>query len=562
MKNNSRYLLLEYLYSLQLPQISQMTLCFWDQIYQDHLAKHLLPKDLVTVYHAKGLRVFSKSYPKAEISDTIIDFAVEMKEKMVLSYSDFTYAIKDPYYRKDMRDLSFTHLLMVPIENLQQSIIGVAFFYFNEAFGELDKIDVKALRKLIDSLVSDEEVALTNTLWQQVLQENSLPFALDVDNFVYLSTALMQLTNQSNQLIDLDTWNTLLKNHPTLKQTKQSSFLGKTIYYYSDNSLNVVTKKPIYAFEFLNQHGFANFTVIYFQYRGWEEKVLNDHLEYMEEVLPALSENPMIYKVNDDTLVYLIPEIIDKRLLAKMEGRIKDYRLLYLRSERDFPSKLDLKPIVEYLNTTDVSSFVLSQYYDYRTKQNEQKYLIEALKDNRFNIKTSKIINSQSEKELGTYLTMEIQGIKLTPDFQEFQIIKMMQYLLNEKIAGPILAIDAILMRKRAIWNYLKKLSDRYPDNLTVIVRNYSCNVEMVSEYCHRLQQLGLKILVDQSIYSSIAFYSLFPLYTGIVIDDFSLMETEYGQAVLKFYLERGKQIIILHATKQYQHKLIYCISK
>ena len=148
----------------------------------------------------------------------------------------------------------------------------------------------------------------------------------------------------------------------------------------------------------------------------------------------------MLYKVNDETIFSLVSGNFDKRFLTKLENRLKDYRFIYMRSGREFPVKLALKPIIDYLMTTNAENFVLSEYLDFRNKQNEHQYLLDAIKDNQFHIKQYPVCNTLNYQKWGTYLIMEVRGVKPTPDFQEFFKSKNDAiFALNKKLKKPII---------------------------------------------------------------------------------------------------------------------------
>ena len=140
-----------------------------------------------------------------------------------------------------------------------------------------------------------------------------------------------------------------------------------------------------------------------------------------------------------------------------------------------------------------------------------------------------------------------------------------MQYLLVNKIEKPIISLDSVLLRKRTIWNQLKKISEIYPDTLTLIVsstENKRASNSAISDYFHRLRQMGITILVDSTLFSSNLSYQLFPLLEGIAIEDWGLLENDLGKTLISFYLERKKQVIILKSTTNFHHELIYQINK
>ena len=266
MKTNSRFLLLEYLYSLQLPNLNQMTFCFWDKVYPDDLAQMLLKQPEVTVLHAKGIRVYTKTYNLSEISDTIIDFAVTMKETMVLSYQDFTYAINDPYYRKDMRELSFASLLMVPFAEETEKITGVAFFYFSEKLYPEDdiiaQINPKSLRKLKDTLIQDEIEALHSEIVKQVYADTALPWVIMSDQRVYLSTPMAKVLGRESGTVSLSEWEELLKTNGKLNPMKRTELFHSSVEYYAEHKATT-KNEPVFAVDYLDQHDLERFTLLF-----------------------------------------------------------------------------------------------------------------------------------------------------------------------------------------------------------------------------------------------------------------------------------------------------------
>ena len=137
-------------------------------------------------------------------SVSIIDFAVTMKENMVLYYQDFTYAINDPYYRKEMREMSIESLLMVTFAEETEKITGVAFFYFSEKLYPEDdiiaQINPKSLRKLKDTLIQDEIEALHSEIVKQVYADTALPWVIMSDQRVYLSTPMAKVLGRKRPI--------------------------------------------------------------------------------------------------------------------------------------------------------------------------------------------------------------------------------------------------------------------------------------------------------------------------------------------------------------------------
>ena len=416
----------------------------------------------------------------------------------------------------------------------------------------------------MESLVQDETEALHQEIVKQTYRELAMPWVLFSDQKVYLSPFMEQALNQETNVISLMQWKELIKANPQLNLVKKTEILNCLVEYYSENNITRIDK-PVFAIDYLDRHGLERFTLLFLSYRGWEEKTTLDHFELFNELVPHNKEKPLLYKVNDETIVSLVSGNLDKRFLTKLENRLKDYRFIYMRSGREFPVKLALKPIIDYLMTTNAENFVLSEYLDFRNKQNEHQYLLDAIKDNQFHIKQYPVCNTLNYQKWGTYLIMEVRGVKPTPDFQEFQIKKMMQYLLVNKIEKPIISLDSVLLRKRTIWNQLKKISEIYPDTLTLIVsstENKRASNSAISDYFHRLRQMGITILVDSTLFSSNLSYQLFPLLEGIAIEDWGLLENDLGKTLISFYLERKKQVIILKSTTNFHHELIYQINK
>lgn len=407
---NYRLLLLDYFYQyLNNQGVTEATFCFLDKTYRTSLAKCLLEKQNVTVYHIKPPRVFLKEYSFNQIEGTTLEMMLDLKDTMHLSYSEFSYEMKDPYYFKDTRKMSFNTLHLLPF--MANDIINVVLLVYSK----LDSIFIQpsSIVKLMNKIIDDEENNLVNILNAKIV-ENGNHFVINnlKKKALYLSDSLQQNFKKNSNYYSImksnQEYNKILKQVERLEKNnnllKKEEIFDCQLSFYK---LILETKsKPLYAYQQLKVVPYQeHFTFFYLANCSYQTIELPKLLSDVEQLFSTfLIEEYDLYQYYENDLVIVIPALIEQRLLERFKvafiKKYPEYKCVYLNTAYDIGIGVDFDMLLAYLETTNI--FDKNEFKLFVQKEKEGEFLGEL--NVGFAPKNKLVIGSVLLDEIGTYI--------------------------------------------------------------------------------------------------------------------------------------------------------------
>lgn len=552
--NHHRLILLEFLSRYKLNSLEQMTLIILNKKYPNSIAELLYQSNNIYVYHIKGTRVFSKEYAKDIINNSITDMIVSMGIQIELSYNDFTYPINDPYYLKDIRQQSFSKLVIIPLINQENLIDAYALFYLKDE-AEAILIEQKHLLKLLNDLIEDE---IKMTEYHFLKEINTTLWHIEKDNKNIFSKAFY------DKFLTEEEVKQSIGNLSLIKTIESNGLLVKL---YQEKQLEAA---PKYSFlgigELSNERIDENSTVIFFQARNKDDMSIIDHYQIIKKQLDKFTDviSNGLYQINLDALAIVLNERIHQKRLISLKQQLKAYRIVYLRPNKEFTLKMDLKTIINYLyNYQEIEIFNANDYLIERIQMEKQKLLIKDIVDDNYQVEEKKIINSITKNILGTYC--DSFDFKNDQYFQFVHQMQLINYLLKKNTVFPFIKIDAKTFIKRELWTSLKKLSTLYKEKIGIIITNGNIDNNSLLKYFNKLINLGYYIIIDHEIFSNLEKSVLLNYFGGIFINNKIINEScniDLCKQIIHYYLNQQKLILIESSNDpSYLHELIYYLA-
>lgn len=552
--NHHRLILLEFLSRYKLNSLEQMTLIILNKKYPNSIAELLYQSNNIYVYHIKGTRVFSKEYAKDIINNSITDMIVSMGIQIELSYNDFTYPINDPYYLKDIRQQSFSKLVIIPLVNQENLIDAYALFYLKDE-AEAILIEQKHLLKLLNDLIEDE---IKMTEYHFLKEINTTLWHIEKDNKNIFSKAFF------DKFLTEEEVKQSIGNLSLIKTIESNGLLVKL---YHEKQLEAA---PKYSFlgigELSNERIDENSTVIFFQARNKDDMSIIDHYQIIKKQLDKFTDviSNGLYQINLDALAIVLNERIHQKRLISLKQQLKAYRIVYLRPNKEFTLKMDLKTIINYLyNYQEIEIFNANDYLIERIQMEKQKLLIKDIVDDNYQVEEKKIINSITKNILGTYWNSF--DFKNDQYFQFIHQMQLINYLLKKNTVFPFIKIDAKTFIKRELWTSLKKLSTLYKEKIGIIITNGNIDNNSLLKYFNKLINLGYYIIIDHEIFSNLEKSVLLNYFGGIFINNKIINEScniDLCKQIIHYYLNQQKLILIESSNDpSYLHELIYYLA-
>ena len=118
-------------------KFKQITVYVQGKLYDTNsLGNKLLDGNMLFAYDVKLPRIFLKKYPLEKMYDGILGVAEDINQMTIFSKDDFSFELEDVYSGKNIQDLDFNYLYLIPVikDNLK---IGCIIIYAEELYKEL-----------------------------------------------------------------------------------------------------------------------------------------------------------------------------------------------------------------------------------------------------------------------------------------------------------------------------------------------------------------------------------------------------------------------------------------
>lgn len=506
---DSRHLVLEFLADNRELGIQQMTLVFLGKKSDPFLQLCLNTAiDKVFVYHNKGTRLFWKEYEYDKLSGSVIELLFDTNASLNISKNEIDFSLREPYYFLDLRKFEFDYLSAIAIKESDE-LIGYALLYGTKEIVE-EEYPLVSLRRLFRNIVKNENQA--KFLEFDQIMNNQYGY-LKFENSVYLSESLAsylkidkQYTNNYSELNNI-----LLKNDfKEIEIKKQDNY---EIHFLKNNikSLNSID-------EIKNQE-YDEFTLFYLEYIGKNDydmlSLVDIIKEKLIEVFPKYDYS--LYKVNNNVIAILYNLKLLKKDINILEYKLKEFKLLNIRSVVDVPKKVNLIKIVNYIFEQHVEKFDYQEYQLFRQSEYTNLYLS----------KTKTIINSINNKQLGVY----------------YENSNLDNITFNNKIYNCFkIKLDDV---DENFINRLEKYVSDYKIILVCSIKKDDCDSYL--QILEKLTKKGVYLFVDSSIFMNLKYWDLLNITKGIFIDEveISKLDVDKVNLILDLHLKQSKLVFI-----------------
>lgn len=506
---DSRHLVLEFLADNRELGIQQMTLVFLGKKNDPFLQQCLNTSiDKVFVYHNKGTRLFWKEYEYDKLSGSIIELLFDTNTSLNISKKEIDFNLCEPYYFLDLRKFDFDYLSAIAVEESDE-LIGYALLYGTKEISE-EEYPLVSLRRLFRNIVKNENQA--KFLEFDHLMNNEYGY-LKFESSIYLSESLAsylkidkQYTNDYNEL-----YNILLK----------SDFKEVEIKKQDDYEIHFlkINQKNLNSIDEIKNQEYDEFTLFYSEYIGKKDydslKLVDIIKDKLIEVFPK--HDYSLYKVNDNVIVILYKLKLLKKDINVLEYKLKEFKLLNIRSVVDVPKKVDLIKIANYIYEQKVEKFDYQDYQLYRQSKVTNLYLG----------KTKSIVNSINNKQLGLYYGNN----------------KFENTTLNKKMYNCFkIGLDEI---NDVFIDLLGKYVSDYKIILICFVKNDDS--KYYTEILDKLTKMGIYLFVDSSVFMNLKYWDLLNRIKGIFIDEeeISKLDVDKINLIIDLHLKQSKLVFI-----------------
>ena len=504
-----RHLVLEFLADNRELGIQQMTLVFLGKKSDPFLQLCLNTSiDKVFVYHNKGTRLFWKEYEYDKLSGSIVELLFETNTSLNISKNELDFSLSEPYYFLDLRKFDFDYLSAIAVKESEE-LIGYALLYGTREILE-EEYPLVSLKRLFRNIVKNENQA--KFLEFDQIMNNEYGY-LKFENSVYLSESLAtclkiekQYTNSYDELCNM-----LLKSDfKEVEIKKQDNY---EIHFLKIN------KRNLNSIDEIKNQEYDEFTLFYLEYIGennYDMLTLVDIIkDKLIEVFPKYDYS--LYKVDNNAITVFYKLKLLKKDINILEYKLKEFKILNIRSIVDVPKKVDLIKITNYIFEQKIQNFNYQEYQLYRQSKNINLYLCT----------TKSIVNSMNDKQLGIYYGSN----------------ELKNATLNKKMYNCFRIL-------------LDDVDDAFIDILEKYVLDYkiilvcSINRDDSEHYIEKIQKLiknGVYLFVDSSIFMNLKYWDILNIVKGIFIDEeeISKLDVDKINLIIDLHLKQSKLVFI-----------------
>lgn len=551
----------------------QMTICQFGRVFPPSYLSLITKNDNVNVYHIKEPRIYQKEYSLETLTSTIIDMMFESKEMLILNYHDFSFTINDPFYLKDIRNLSFESLQIVPIIE-EELLIGVIIIYY-------DKKNVKVewknneLVKLLNNLTSDECQMLENQIMNEINSKNAYAVMASNSETVYLNEPGRLAFKLAQNYYNLKTNNSEISKikrfmkHPLVKTFKYNNL---NVYYIKISNLaKKDIKDDVYLINSINNHQFGDtFGYGLLEWNQCDQDFIDQAIE-TNTFLGKLLEHATIkiYQYSQSTLVFLVDQHLSNEEINRIKTFAKDDYLIITNSSTKLNNKMDLIKLSQYFYELHPEKFNYVDYLTWIDQNHTQKLLYDY--EYQASLHKMDVINSLTNESICPLLLLPPQGKLRKPLELEFikASEKLLEVSLNRNDQTIMLPLLSSSLNKRKTLEVVKKYLENNK-NLKVIVHFMDdSDPEECAKAIVKMKKLGLYLIADSSIYFNFEVTYLTTLFDAVYISKKEFAQLDkypdgLNSAILNYVINDYKDLFFevfdQEVSELYQHSQFYYI--
>lgn len=555
-----RTVILEFLHNnqkvLRDNEYLQMTMVLFPKNFNT-ITKLFEEDEQISVYHIKDQYTFFKQYAFDKLENNIIEMVLEYQDKVTINIEDLSFEMNDPYYLKDIRNLKFSSLEMIPVKDAEE-IIGICLLYSNLKNVSFNLSNQK-LFTFVNKLFEDSDKTYLEKVNELIgFSENYYyaikPFQKDC---YYLSDNLVKdYKFKSNFIVFKDVlFGKLKKLLQIMKFTSNEIF---EVYYLSKTKLKEHHNNlEIYLLDSINNHGFmGDFTLIFA--KDLDEKLSSPLLgkKYMDafnKVIPDISVK--CYQIENGVLTFLLNMNCSKKIEHEIRFHLKKEYMIIINIPKDISRNSDLIKVVSYLNEMLPTNFSLSEYKKYLDDENYQKYLCD-----KTTLPSRKImIKADTLDTIGEIITGPLENYYKMSIYKIFEntIIDNFDMAFKKDYHQPIFTILVTSITRRKILEQLKKIIVKYPTTKLIIHAPLIIKLspEEVFNAIVKVKELGFVVIVDSTIFMNIEFSASLKIADAVLVRKNECkhsitMSNPFNQCLFDKYYEHSK-VVIFEAIPQ-----------
>lgn len=516
----------------------------------------------VKVYHIKEPYTFLKEYDFSKLQNTIIEMVLEYKETIKINKEDISFEIFDPYYLKDIKKQEFNSIELIPILS-DNDLIAVSIIYSNNKNSSFN-ISNKKWNSLVSKLISDEEKSIYENIEENIKNNEKWLYVVKNNKKFFLNEELRKKHRFKNNIIT-EKEHDYYRLNKILQPMNKIVSDNKEIYYISNHLLkNENDNLEMYLLESINNHGFKDdFSVIFTKITNNENNI-NDYILKYYNIINKIHPDALIktYKVNNDTFVFLIDKVFDKKEENELKYNLRKEYFIVMSTKNNIKKTMNIIDIVSYLEETLPDSFILNDYLEYSKKINENLFKV----DKDLHRYKKILIKADTLQTIGNMVNAPIDDFYNISSYKliENECINVLEKVLNSNIKDPIISLLIDSINKRKVYELLKKVILKESNSKIILhcekIKDYETSY--VFNIIQKLKDLGYIIIIDSSIFMNFKYNVCLKISDAVIIRDNELdvsltNNNLINKKIFEYFYENSKVVIFEKIPKEEDIEII-----
>lgn len=535
-------------------KFKQITVYVYGKLYDTNsLGNKLLDGNMLFAYDVKLPRIFLKKYPLEKMYDGILGVAEDINQMTIFSKDDFSFELEDVYSGKNIQDLDFNYLYLIPVvkDNLK---IGCIIIYAEELYKELS-LTQGSITLLYNGLSNLEEVNFKQNIINALLDEDNLYYIVGKKNneYVYLCSDLCKKFKLSNPvLLNNELVKSFMKYHQVKYRTLKFPFEEYFVYFVNKNDFDDVKNNYLHVSS-LNNVGLKDeFTLIVVDYSQHDD----DFLKFVDNL--KLNDEYFVCACEDGFYLLAINKKIKKMDVKKLLTGINSFYItLYAPSEIN--NKMDFTKIVKYLKEVRPNEFLYHEYLTFINCLNNDALILNKNKHQKYLVYSS--VNKEVNYPLLNYVSSGFKYLENSLEYERITVNKLNKYIKEAK-HGCYVGLESMSLLKRKVIEVYKKFKNKNIPLSIIVHYNKESTKEDLYNALSLLKLYDIKVFADSSIYLNLSVIDTMELFDGCYVhkDEFEGLMKSNNKFINMFvtYFYNDSKLIIFEQTKNQEYNNRY----
>lgn len=535
-------------------KFKQITVYVYGKLYDTNsLGNKLLDGNMLFAYDVKLPRIFLKKFPLEKMYEGILGVADDIKQMTIFSKDDFNFELEDVYSCKNIQDLDFNYLYLIPVvkDNLK---IGCIIIYADELYKDLS-ITQGSITLLYNGLSSLEEVNFKQNIINSLLDEDNLYYIVGKENneYVYLCSDLCEKFKLSNPvLLNNELVKSFMKHHQIKYRKLKFPFEDYFVYFVYKNDFDDVKNNYLHVSSLNNVGLNDEFTLIVVDYSQHDD----DFLKFVDNL--KLTDEYFVCACEDGFYLLAINKKIKKLDVKKLLTGINSFYItLYAPSEIN--NKMDFTKIVKYLKEVRPNEFLYHEYLTFINCLNNDALILNKNKHQKYLVYSS--VNKEVNYPLLNYVSSGFKYLENSLEYERVTVNKLNKYIKETKI-GCYVGLESMSLLKRKVIEVYKKFKNKNIPLSIIVHYNKETTKEDLYNALSLLKLYDIKVFADSSIYLNLSVIDTMELFDGCYVhkDEFDGLMKTNNKFINMFvtYFYNDSKLIIFEQTKNQEYNNRY----